>query len=300
MLIDVSSFIPAAVLLGLVFLPALLAVGIVSAVKRAEARAGRRAPIKEKLLHQAGSQARKQADEAADGIVQRVLQLLIIGPLAMLAILLPRVQWSRLQFGWSDWLICIGATVWIVFMVRDLLHIRAQRKSWQDGMHGEMATAQALDRLQSRGCMVFHDLPGDRGNIDHVIVAPNAVFAVETKWRSKRGDGKKAAQVWFDGKALEFPVGHRDGKSVDQALACASELSKYIKGKTGEPVKVVPVVALPGWYVTNRANPVEHDAVAINPKLAYQLLDRPGTPIPQAQRNRIIHALTERYPELET
>jgi hypothetical protein len=229
----------------------------------------------------------------------RTALLMAIGPIAMLAMLLPRVRWSRLQFGWFEWLLITGAVAVIAWAVRDVVRFRRERRDWLNGMRGEMATAQALDRLQAQGCMVFHDLPGERGNIDHVVVAPNAVFAVETKWRSKRGDGRKSATVWFDGKALEFPNGYRDSKPVDQARACASDLAKHLKGKTGEYVKVVPVVALPGWYVKNKANPLAYEAVAINPKLAYELLNRAGPPISQAQRNRLVHALSERYPELE-
>lgn len=300
MLIDLSSLLPAVILLVVMLLPIFVAVALLTWIKRSEARDERRSPIKEKLLHQPGAQARIKADDLADEMMQRMVQLIVIGPAALLAILLTRVNWSRFQWHWLDWVVIAGALAWTGWMTYGLVRFRRERKQWLNGMRGEMATAQELDRLRVKGCEVFHDLPGDKGNIDHVIVAPNAVFAVETKWRSKVGEGKKSAGVQFNGKALLFSNGYPDSEPVDQAQACAKDLARFLKGKTGEPVKVVPVVALPGWYVTNKANPIANEAVAINPKLAYQLLERPGTPIPQAQRNRIIAALTERYPELES
>lgn len=44
-------------------------------------------------------------------------------------------------------------------------------------------------------------------SLDHVIVAPSGVYAVETKTRRKRKapPGKKDNEVIFDGNALAFP-----------------------------------------------------------------------------------------------
>ena len=54
---------------------------------------------------------------------------------------------------------------------------------------------------------VYHDIPGNNFNIDHVVVGPNGVFAVETEGRSKpnRGRGQSDATVVYDGRSLTFP-----------------------------------------------------------------------------------------------
>jgi hypothetical protein len=39
--------------------------------------------------------------------------------------------------------------------------------------------------------------------------------------------------------------------------------------------------------------------MAINPKMRGTLLNRPGMPMHQAQRNRIANAIADRYPELD-
>jgi hypothetical protein len=278
----------------------MVAVVMLLLLKRAEARDERRSPLSEKLLHQSGSQARKRAEDLGDDIMARVAMLFLAGPLWMMVLLLPRARWASLRFGWADYLGIAAAIAMILWCLRDIFVLRRDRRNWLNGMRGEMASAQALDRLRAQGCEVFHDLPGDRGNIDHVVVAPNAVFAVETKWRSKHAKGASSADVWFDGKTLQFAGGYRDSAAIAQASACASELAKYLGGRTGEQVRVIPVVALPGWYVKNRQEATGSGVLAINPKMGGVLASQSSAPLPEAQRNRIISAIVERYPELES
>lgn len=298
MTIDLGWLLEDAALIFLMFLPVFAAVAVVFAMKRAEARDERRTPLTDKLIHQPGSQARKRAEDLGDDIIARLTMLFLLGPLCIMVILFPRVQWSRLQFSWTDYLAIaasVSATIWLI---RGIVRLRRERKDWLNGMRGEMATAQVLDRLRAHGCEIFHDVPGERGNIDHVVVAPNAVFAVETKWRSKRGQGAASAEVWFDGHALQFP-GYSSTSAIEQARACADDLSRFLTGRTGESVRVVPVVALPGWYVKLRASAGSSGTIAINPKMGATLLNQPGSPIPGPQKNRIVSAIAERYPEVD-
>ncbi|MGJ4728754.1 nuclease-related domain-containing protein [Luteimonas sp. SDU101] len=295
-----TPFLPAMTLLAAMFLPVSLVVAIVALQKRAERRDRRRSPLNDKLLHQAGAQARMKADEIGDDIQGRIVQLIVIGPLAMLAILLPRVQWSRLQFGWLEWVIGLGSITAILAITHQVVRLRRARRNWMDGMRAEIAAAQALDRLRANGCEVFHDVPtGKDFNLDHVVVGPSAVLVVETKSRRKPAKGMGSADVRFDGKRLTFAGGHWDEAAVSQAEAEAAWLSKYLQGETGQRVPVVPVVSLPGWFV--RPLPVEQTspAKAINPKRAYMLLQDRRPALHAAQRNRIVNALVKLYPEQE-
>lgn len=108
-----------------------------------------------------------------------------------------------------------------------------------------------------------------------------------------------SAEVWFDGQSLHFPSGLRDTTPIDQAKACAADLARYLAGRTGEKVRVVPVVSLPGWYTRDRPGAAAFGMLVINPKMGSMLANQPGLAIPTAQRNRIINAIAERYPELE-
>ena len=55
-------------------------------------------------------------------------------------------------------------------------------KSWPQG---ERLVGETINWLMKDGFDVFHDYPidpnGKSGNIDHIVVGPNGVFAIETK-----------------------------------------------------------------------------------------------------------------------
>jgi hypothetical protein len=58
------------------------------------------------------------------------------------------------------------------------------------GSRGEKVVADALEELRVLGYAVFHDIPGDGFNIDHVLVGPRGVFVIETKARKYSLSGK--------------------------------------------------------------------------------------------------------------
>jgi hypothetical protein len=127
------------------------------------------------------------------------------------------------------------------------------------GLLGEQVVGQILDQLSSDSIRVFHDLevrePGKKPwNIDHVVLTPAGVFAIETKTRRKsRGiapDGQEGHKVVFDGQQLNFPypMGY-DSHGIEQAQENATWLSGKLTGLNGCGVPVTPVLVLPGWWV---------------------------------------------------
>ena len=133
------------------------------------------------------------------------------------------------------------------------------------GYEGELVTAQELHQLMPEGNYVYHDFPAGNFNIDHVVVGPAGVFAVETKTRSKRtsGDNIKEARAEYNGKEIVFP-GFRDNRYLDQAQRQAKWLSKWLTSATGEHVEVFPVVSLPGWYIERKTG--YNGTFVVNPK----------------------------------
>jgi hypothetical protein len=95
----------------------------------------------------------------------------------------------------------------VVFQIRKLLRTAAEMDKLRLGRDAELAFGQERDQLVREGAAVFHGMPADRFNIDHAVIAPQGVFAVETKGYSKpiRGGGKADATVVFDGKSLTLP-----------------------------------------------------------------------------------------------
>lgn len=116
--------------------------------------------------------------------------------------------------------------------------------------------AEQLQALLAQGYRVFHDIPGDgEWNVDHVAVGPAGVFAIETKCRAKRRPTNELREqdAVFEGKKIQYPWGD-DPKAVEQARRNAQWLADMLSKATGERVTSLAIVALPGWWVTLKAN----------------------------------------------
>jgi hypothetical protein len=149
------------------------------------------------------------------------------------------------------------------------------------------------------GAAVFHDLPGEKFNIDHVVIAPQGVFAVETKGYAKpnRDGGTADATVVFDGKALVFPQ-WSGSKPLEQADRQAKWLATWLTSATGERVHVAPVVALPGWYVDRKGR---GDVLVFSGRelRKHLLRARTAQPIAAEQVQRIVHQVEQRCRNVE-
>jgi len=115
------------------------------------------------------------------------------------------------------------------------------------------------------GNHVYHDFPAGNFNIDHIVVGPAGVFAIETKARSKHVSEAMTdnVKVQYTGKAIQFP-GYSDTQSLEQAKRQSKWLSNWLKNATGDATFVYSVVSIPGWYVERK---VPADGMfVINPK----------------------------------
>ena len=149
-----------------------------------------------------------------------------------------------------------GATVAVLSIVFAVWRVKKTRKALKDlrrGEKGERIVAQAIDRdLLPLGYTVFHDLlferNGKKFNIDHLLIGPNGIFAVETKNYSKPAKGEP--RVVYDGQNLTWSG--RIRKNEDrQAIAAASAASEYLEEVTGAKWFVKPVLCAVGWFVTS-------------------------------------------------
>jgi hypothetical protein len=131
--------------------------------------------------------------------------------------------------------------------------MRNLRQLWL-GCEAEAAVGQELNELLRDGFRVFHDFPvGQREfNIDHVLVGPTGVFAIETTGRLKPAAGATGWEVICDGKTLQFP-GWREAAPIQQAETAGAWLQVWLSNVVGERVRVQPVVVLPGWKVNRTA-----------------------------------------------
>jgi hypothetical protein len=162
------------------------------------------------------------------------------------------------------------------------------------GFEGERMVGRELNLLMLDGCRVFHDLVDPKvGNLDHIIVAPHAIFVVETHTarQAKADPLAPDHRVLFNGRELRFPTVTTD-KPVGQAARNARWLQKYLIRMIGIELPVHPLLTLPGWRVEHvGSGPVK----VLNPdEIASAVVDKAAAPLYEAQRQQVINLLNEK------
>lgn len=243
--------------LALLFLP----LGVIHLLRKRQGDK-RRSPLTQMLLRAPGESLRKELDDASDELMLNML-MLPIAPLLVYSLHISQSYFLGVKESFLRISIAVlfGISAIAYFLFAILKQLKRANKL-RLGYDGEVAIAQELNLLMRDGAYVFHDVPADGFNIDHVIVWPKGVYAVETKCRMKpnRDRGKEDAQVIFDGQRLRFP-GWSETEPLNQAARQAKWLAQWLSSAVGENVGVKPVLALPGWYVEKNG---KSDVVIIN------------------------------------
>lgn len=248
-----KSLIPVLIPVGSLFLLALPCVLLARFVYQ-RSKKGRRSPLSGKLMRSPGQSLLAQIEDVTDEVNSDLFGLVMV-PLMVFSIALSQLYLGLLNpdFGIIG-VYAFGTLAAMLFIARKLTRHLSQRHNLYLGLEAEMAVGQELNHLMRDGYYVYHDFPAENFNIDHVAVGPGGLFAVETKGRFKpdRGRGKYDATVTFDGKQLKFPE-WEDRKFLEQARRQAVWLKRWASSAIGEPVEARPVLALPGWYVDQKA-----------------------------------------------
>jgi len=257
------------------------------------ARQRRRSPLGIDLLRGPGHTLRDQIEEATNDLSSDIFVLMLF-PLLIVAVFLAQAHVRGLQGMVPLLPIYVAAVLAVVaWVVRGLWRASSRLDNLRTGYDAEVAVGQELDQLMRQGAAVFHDFPADGFNIDHVVISRCGVFAVETKGFTKPGDqrGRAGATVTYNGEALSFPR-RSTREPLEQAERQAAWLAKWLGNSTGEPVPVVPVLALPGWFVDRKGRgPVR---VYSGKELA-GLLDAKGVAGPSEEAiRRISHQVEQR------
>jgi len=116
------------------------------------------------------------------------------------------------------------------------------------GAAGELETAKMLALLPA-GFTVVNDLAFSCFNVDHVVVGPTGVWAVETKSHSGLVE-EGADRVWLNGRAM-----YRDPRR--QARGGAAAIAELIERETGRRPWVEALVCFPNATVTPNGRQAE-------------------------------------------
>ena len=226
-----------------------------------------RSPLKEAPLRVPGQSLDDERDRLVDDVVLPYL-------------LFPTVFW---MLALIEWLLSVQraphqpklfAAVALIFTAAAVWRIRRlwpQVRALRQGRDGERVVGQALEELRADGARVFHDVPADGFNLDHVLVMTQGIFVIETKTWSKRGKNPtisaRAGQLYRDG-VMVTP------NPIEQARAEADWLRQMLKDSTAQSFPVPGVVLFPGWWVESVDAETKAKAWVLNPKAVGAFLAR--------------------------
>lgn len=199
-------------------------------------------PLKDKPLHNSG--------QSSDEYIRDYLDDKILSPMlyAGCMIVLTIMEWY-LWFTKSipnPFPITLVAILASIYAAIKIVTGKKKLQALKLGRDGEIAVGQYLELLREKGAKVFHDIPGDGFNLDHVVIDKSGIYVVETKTFSKPEKG--APNIVYDGEKILV-----DGKEVDrnpviQVKAACNWLKDLLKKSTGKDCDPRPVIMFPGLF----------------------------------------------------
>jgi len=159
----------------------------------------------------------------------------------------------------------IVAVAVVVYSSVKIWRIKKQLPGYRQGQMGEREVGQILNKLIAQGYTILHDVWAGKFNVDHVVISPRGIFAIETKAISKPPKGD--AIVIFNGKTVSLTGHPPDAGPIDEAVRHANWLRKILgdKESTGKPFTVKPVVVFPGWFYKDTGH--NKDIWVLNPEM---------------------------------
>jgi Nuclease-related domain len=176
----------------------------------------------------------------------------------------------------------------LVQQARRVVALLDRQRNTALGLFGERIVAEHLEPLKAMGYRVLHDVPAGEPeagstvapfNLDHVVVGPSGVFAIETKTRRKGRArvGFMAHEIIYDGRALAYPWGE-DQYGLEQAQRQAEWLATFLQKQLGQPIPVQALLVFPGWMIIRKGRGAVN---VLNPKeLPAAIVPTAGTAVP--------------------
>lgn len=209
----------------------------------AKDKATKRSPLKDRPLRNPGQSLDNAIERQFD---EEAMPYFLV---SLGTVVLAALEWWRSTHPSppTPWTYTIFSAMVVGYSAFRTVKIVRKVRSMKLGRDGEKVVGQFLDELRAKGATVFHDIPANGFNVDHVVISPKGIYVIETKTYSKP-NGREAT-VRYDGVKLTV-----DGKApsrdpVKQVQAIAAWVRAFLAESTGKTFSIKPVVVFPGWYV---------------------------------------------------
>lgn len=234
---------------------------------------GSRSPLKNRPLRNPG--------QSLDEEIQRVVDEQAMAPFAAIVMLwtVALIEWLLV---WRDaprqpWVFTIAALIGTAWLALRFIRIRRNVKALRLGRDGERAVGQFLDGLRDGGARIFHDVPAEGFNLDHVVISTHGIYVVETKTITKPSAD---AKVIYDGEQVTVAGLKPDRNPVTQAAAEAAWLRQILQQSTGREFPVRGVVAYPRWWIEQTNKERQREVWVLEPKALPKFIENAPVVIP--------------------
>ena len=179
-----------------------------------------------------------------DRTVNDNLPVLVFGPAMLWALWFIEVTKPQISTSFWFWFAMASTGAAAICVYR----LKGRTRRLLSGEVGELKVGEALEELRRLGYTPFHDLRRDGYNIDHVVVGPAGVFAIETKFRSGYGEIE-----FRNGEGLFVGGRKEEGNALLQARRNAVDVGRTLKDDCKIDTWVQPVVVFVGdWRIKNK------------------------------------------------
>ena len=242
---------PNLILIVLATLPAFIVLLGVWILGRVQKEHLRRSPISRKVCRYPGYTLAKEVKELDDKVSEYFMIIWVYPILTFTGLSFQQGKVSNILNG-----ILIVVCIFVVgFFLYRLIKTFKLHRNKKRGLVGEQVVGHELTKLLRDGFHVFHDIELDGENVDHVVVGPSGVFAIETKYRRKPIDHPDGHKVYYNGTRLKFWNCETTGP-LDQAKRQKKKLLESLRS-IFDLNDVIPVVVYPGWWVESESAEVE-------------------------------------------
>lgn len=218
-----------------------------------------RSPLKDKPLRNPG--------QSLDEEIQRVIDDQAMPPYAAVVLLwvVTLLEWLAV---WGDlprrpWAFTAAALAGTAWLAVGFVRLRRKVRALRLGRDGERAVGQFLEGLREGGARIFHDVPGEGFNLDHVVISTHGIYVVETKTINKP---TADAKVIYDGKHVTVAGFKPNRDPVAQAKAEATWLWRLLQKSTGRKFPVRGAVVYPRWWVEQANKDRPREVWVLEPK----------------------------------
>jgi len=203
----------------------------------------KRSPLKRRPLRSPGDSIQTEIERITDDLFMPALVL------ALLLVFLAVYEWWQLLTAQPPrpLVMSILAAAAILYCAYQFVTLRKRVRSLNLGRDGERAVAQYLEANRQPEWRLFHDVLAGGFNVDHVLIAPQGVFVLETKTFSKPNGGN--AKIFYDGNKVLVDGHSPDRDPVAQAGALRDWVRDMFIETTSKRVPVRGVVVFPGWWI---------------------------------------------------